>query len=347
MNRYLVLFLLVPCLVAAQSHDVVTVGMKAFYTKKALEQTIIDTPMEYEFDNSPNKKLLIYSGNVSISSPHPDDIKIYFDEENNTVTMEIVKQKIEGDFKLAYQNLILKQKFDSKVSGKINKVIITLGVTTHKVLYTNAPSFYIKDISLDLNKKDWTVDLPKKWNMIFVKPFRPLLNKFAMKNLSKLIKERIEESIVQQFNEEFSRVSGRFDVNDGALVDVDVLDNIQLKNDNLIFPYDVTYYLSKESDTTDQQTEECQSDCGEEEDSEPETEGESKETNENIFELYLTEHCFEENKYVKFCFSPSEVEQHIEDYENTFTKIQDYCLDTLPSIYSGATIAYEEEEEEE
>lgn len=348
MNKYLILCLLVPCLVVAHSYDVVTVGMKAIYTKKALEQAVIDTPMDFEFDNNSQKRnLFIYSGNASISSPHPDDITMVFNKESNIVTIEIVNQEIKGNLMLAYQNIFVSQDFKSKVSGEISSIKITLGVTTQEGLYTKTPSFYVKDIYAKLDKLDWTAELPKKWTSFFTKPFRSYYKKLVKKTISKLIKEKIEESIVHQFNEEFSRVNGRFKIKDGALADVDALDHIQFKDDTLTLPYDVTYYIPNESDNIEQETEECESDCGENQDSEQEIKEESKETNQNIFELYLTENCFEENKYVKFCFSPSETELYIEDYDVAFAKVQEYCLDTLPSIYSGATTAYEEEEEEE
>lgn len=146
---------------------------------------------------------------------------------------------------------------------------------------------------------------------------------------------------MNQINEELTRASGRFMIDDGVLVDLDALEDIEIKDDTLILPYEVTYYLPEGLNTTEQEKKECESDCGNEQDSETEIEQETEEDN---FKFYLVDQCVENDKSIKFCFGRSNPKQQVEDLDDDFSRIKKYFLTTLTSIYNDSAIAFEDEE---
>ncbi|CAI2370688.1 unnamed protein product [Moneuplotes crassus] len=347
MNKHLILILLVPLLVLAEDYDIVKVGMNAKYTKKALQQFLVYPPLNINIDKADDRKLLMSTTNIMMDSPHPDDIEFDFDQEDELITVKIKNQHFNFSSLITFKKAFFTFNGNAQSAGIIDEIYLTFDLTTQKGQYTNTPVVDITEIDFDFNYKDLKLSLSSKILNTLLTPIKGLLKKSIKKSLFKIIRYRLEKSIFQQMNEELTRVSGRFMIDDGVLVDLDALDGICIKDDTLILPYEVTYYLPKGLNTTEQVEEECGSDCGHEEHSEIETEQESEETEEteeDEFKFFLVDQCVENNKLIKFCFGRSNEEQQVEELDDNFTRTKKYFLTTLTSIYNDSAIGFENEE---
>ncbi|CAI2370883.1 unnamed protein product [Moneuplotes crassus] len=344
MNKNLILILLIPLLVVAEEYEAVTVGMNALYAKKVLEQIVIDTPMDINIDEAKHGKLSMSSVSLTIDPPRPEDVEIDFDEKNNSITIEMKNQQFHFDTLVTIQKASFKINGSAKTVGNIDSLKISFGLTTREGEYTNVPVIDVKDIEVKLNEKGWTIGLSTKWLDFMVKPVKGLIKELAIEFVSQIIEEKTEEIIVGQIHEELTRVSGRFMIDDGVLVDMDVLDEIQIKDGFLTLPYYATYYLPEGSDTTDHEAEEGESDCEHEQDSETKLEKKYKNNYKKTKEWLHTVDCIELNQSVKFCFGFADFEEQIENVDEYFTKVEKYFLPTLNSIYNGDAIILEGEE---
>lgn len=153
MNKHLILILLVPLLVLAKDHEIFRVGMKAQYTKKALEQHLVYPPMNIIIDNVEDGRLLMSSTNIMVDSPHLDDIEFNFDQENNLITVTIKDQHFNFSSLVTLGKSFLKIKGDVQVAGKINEIKITFGLTTLEGQYTRAPVIMVKQMNFDLKRE--------------------------------------------------------------------------------------------------------------------------------------------------------------------------------------------------
>ncbi|CAI2370524.1 unnamed protein product [Moneuplotes crassus] len=344
MNKNLFLILLIPLLVVAEEYEAITVGMKASYTKKVLEQIVIDTPIDINIDKAKHGKLLMSSVNLTIDPPYSDGVETYFNKKNNSITIEMKNQKFMFESSITIKKALFKINGRAKTTGIIDKITLSFGLTTQEGQYTNGPAIYIKDIDVKLNQKGWEINLSTKWLDFMMKPLYKLIKKLVIKSVSKLIEDKIKESTFQQIHEELTRVSGRFMIDDGVLVDHDALDAIHFKDGAVNIPYEVTYYLPQDSEAAEKETEVCESDCENEQDSEAKLEQESEKTYKKINKFFLIEQCIENNQSAKFCFGRANPEQQVEHFDGDFSRIKKYFLPALTLIYNNAAMVFEGEE---
>jgi len=192
-------------------------------------------------------KYLMKELDMSLSMPHIDDIKLYFDQKNNGVTLDLENIDFELNGKVKFSVFFIKLRTSFELKGTFSKISTTFAIEKQPKNDSYIPAVDIKKISTSIRKDSWELSHRRKIYRFFLRPLKPIIREVGMPIFEDAVKGQIRKLAPNFINKEiYKSVEILAELDPWLLINVGFVGEVKITEDTLYLPIDGTIVTPKQ-----------------------------------------------------------------------------------------------------